>query len=437
LGNPVGKVKLTKISSQSFEHELDRKALEALKKTIGFDRLMRALTSITLDKIAGVSQKHNSVKVGPKQVPNLWRLYVDVCDTLDMEPPPLYVQNSPVTNAFTTGVEEPLIVVTSGLLKGFTDDEIQSVLGHELGHFMAGHVLYRTVATTLSALLVGLGQITFGLGELLKLGIIPSLFYWYRCAELTSDRAGLLAVQNPRIVLTMEMKLAAGDAGRFSEQLDLDAFLAQARECAIDDDRWSNLYRALLEVDRTHPWPVVRAREIERWVKAGDYERILGGEYVRRAAAAVANGKHPNDGEDSEAGAAAAAEVAIMVALARAYGVHVAPRVPERALHLALGSYVEPLVEHERVVALYDDTFSGTGDKGVVVTNMRLFTSTRPKNGIRFREIQSVEELASGLLSRPGLRIDDLDLKFHTRDVRDAFKAAVVAGMEAHRPVKE
>ena len=69
----MGKVKLTKISSQSFEHELDRKALEALKKTIGFDRLIRALTSVTLDKLALVSHTHNYVRCGPKQVPRLWR----------------------------------------------------------------------------------------------------------------------------------------------------------------------------------------------------------------------------------------------------------------------------------------------------------------------------------------------------------------------------
>src|SRR5205823_6502690 len=90
------------------------------------------------------------------------------------------------------------------------------------------------------------------------------------------------------------------------------------------------LYRALLEVDRSHPWPVVRAREIERWVKSGEYERILSGEYVCRASAAVAVGKHPNDGEDGEAGAAAAAELAILVVVARAYGAHVASRSPRR-----------------------------------------------------------------------------------------------------------
>ena len=81
----VPKVKLSKISSQSFEHEADRKALEALRKTVGFDRLIKALASITTDKLFGVITNSSFVKIGPKQVPTLWRLYTDVCDTLDME----------------------------------------------------------------------------------------------------------------------------------------------------------------------------------------------------------------------------------------------------------------------------------------------------------------------------------------------------------------
>ncbi len=431
----MGKVKLSKISSQSFEHEADRKALEALRKTIGFDRLIKALASITTDKLFGVISSSNYLKVGPKQVPSLWKLYAEVCDTLDMDPPPFYLSNMPQMNAFTAGAQEPIIVVTSALVDGMTDREIQAVLGHELGHWMAGHNLYRLVAEHIKEILVLLGDLAYGLGPLLRLGIVPTLMYWYRCAELTADRAGLLAVQDKETILAVEMKLAAGSTGRFAKELDVASFMEQAKECAIDDDTWSNIYRSLIEMNLTHPWPVVRAREIEKWIKTGEYGRILEGQYVQRAAATVANGPHPNkEGKEGEAGiAAAAAELAIGAALSRAYGVHVAPRIPEHALHLALGSYVEPLGADERVMALYDDTFSGTGDRGVVLTSERIFASTSPKKGIAYAAIEKLEELPSGLLSRPGVQVNDLELRFHTRDVRDAFKAAISGAREVHR----
>ncbi|MEZ0228032.1 MAG: M48 family metallopeptidase [Planctomycetota bacterium] len=429
----MAKIKLNKISSQSFEHEADRKALEALRKTVGFDRLIKALASITTDKLFGVISKSNYLKLGPKQVPSLYKLYLEVCDTLDMEPPPFYLTNSAHMNAFTAGAQEPILVVTSALVDGMTDKEIQAVLGHELGHWMAGHVLYRMVAEHIKEILVLVGDMAYGLGPLLRLGIVPTLMYWYRCAELTADRAGLLAVQDLDTVLSVEMKLASGAAGRFSKELQISAFMEQAKEVAVDEDTWSNIYRSLIEMNLTHPWPVVRAREIEKWVKSGEYGRILEGDYVRRAKATVADGPHPNKEADGGI-AAAAAEIAIGAALARAYGVHVAPRIPEHALHLALGAYVESLGPDERVMALYDDTFSGTGDRGVVLTSERVFASGSPKKGVRYSEVQKVEELPSGLLSRPGLQVDGLELRFHTRDVRDAFKGAILGAMEVHRP---
>lgn len=429
----MGKVKLSKISSQSFEHEADRKALEALRKTVGFDRLIKALASMTTDKLFGVISNSSYVRVGPKQVPSLWKLYAEVCDTLDETPPPFFLANSAHINAFTAGAQEPAIVVTSALVDCMSDAEIQAVIGHELGHWLAGHNLYRMVAESIHRLVVFVGQAAFGLGPLLKLGIVPALMYWYRCAELTADRAGLLAVQDLDTILSVEMKLSAGAAGRFSKELDVASFMQQAKDVAIEEDQWSNIQRALIEMELTHPWPVVRAREIEKWVKAGEYGRILEGDYVRRAKATVADGPHPNK-EGEEGILAAAAEIAIGAALARAYGVHVAPRIPEHALHLALGAYVDTLGTDERVMALYDDTFSGTGDRGVVLTSERVFASGSPRKGSRYSEIEKIEDLPSGLLSRPGLQVDALELRFHTRDVRDAFKGAILGAMEVHRP---
>ena len=39
----------------------------------------------------------------------------------------------------------------------------------------------------------------------------------------------------------------------------------------------------LLIENRTHPFLVVRATELRRWVDSGDYTRVLGGDYPRRA----------------------------------------------------------------------------------------------------------------------------------------------------------
>jgi Zn-dependent protease with chaperone function len=431
------KVTLEKISSQSFEHEADRAALEALKKTVGFDQLMRAISRFGADKVWHVINESSNIRLSEQQVGSIWKLHREVARTLDLDPvPPLYLQHDVRLNAYTSGVDAPFIVVTSGLVEGMTDDEIACVLGHEMGHILAGHVLYGMVARSLGLLLtlLGGGELT-PMGSMIKLTLFSAIQYWSRCAELTADRAGLLAVQDPRVALSVEMKLASGCGARIARELDLDQFMAQARQFEVDEGgRLDRFWRAVLENDRSHPWPVVRAHELDRWVRTGDYPKILAGQYQRRAKSVIASGDRPEHGNgDATEGMAAVAELAIAAALARTYGVHVAPRIPEPQLHLVLGSYAETLEPTERVVALYDRTLSGHGDKGVLLTDRRVFASSRPRAGVFYRDVRSLKLAEGGFLSDAGISVEGLDLHFHTRSIRDAFAAALTEAARAFR----
>jgi hypothetical protein len=71
-------------------------------------------------------------------------------------------------------------------------------------------------------------------------------------------------------------------AGVRSERLDLDAFLRQADEYQEWDSRWDRLLRFFAERQGTHPYAVRRVQRLTEWVREGDYDRILGGQYPRR-----------------------------------------------------------------------------------------------------------------------------------------------------------
>ena len=92
-------------------------------------------------------------------------MLVESCAILDMPVPQLYVDQRPFANAHTFGVESPIIVLYSGLLDLLDEDEWRVVMGHELGHIKAGHVLYRQIAEFLARLLLHLGGRTLGLGR--------------------------------------------------------------------------------------------------------------------------------------------------------------------------------------------------------------------------------------------------------------------------------
>jgi hypothetical protein len=191
--------------------------------------------------------------------------------------PELYVEFSPMINASCVGMARPFIVVTSRSVELFDDEELRYVLGHELGHLVSGHAVYRTMMAILTRLATNIAWIP--LGTIAIRVIIAGLYEWWRKAELSADRAGLLAGQDPAAALRAHMKLAGG--GDLSE-IDTAAFLDQAAEYDRGGDLRDSLIKLRMVMGMTHPLPVARASELRAWIDSGAYQRILAGDYPRR-----------------------------------------------------------------------------------------------------------------------------------------------------------
>jgi Zn-dependent protease with chaperone function len=216
----------------------------------------------------------SSILVGEQQLPQLHKLLLEACSILDLEPPQLYVRQHPLPNAYTFAMrgKQPFIVLHTSLIELLTPEEIQAVMAHELGHLKCEHSVYLTLA---NLLVLAAGQLT-PLGAVLAQSLQMQILQWVRCAEFTCDRAALLVAQDPRVVASVLMKLSGGSP-TLAPQLNLDAFLAQARsyeEISADDDL-SKTLRQLQTAQLTHPVPVLRAREIDRWAGSQGYQSLL------------------------------------------------------------------------------------------------------------------------------------------------------------------
>jgi hypothetical protein len=151
------------------------------------------------------------------------------------------------------------------------------VIGHELGHILSGHAVYRTMLFYLTLAASRLAW--FAIGYISLRVIIAALEEWYRKSELSCDRAGVLAGQDPAAARRALMKLAGGS--RMSE-LSHDEFHRQAREYDAVPDVREGLIKLLMLQGNTHPFAVIRFAEIDRWVADGEYRDILAGQYPRR-----------------------------------------------------------------------------------------------------------------------------------------------------------
>ena len=268
---------LTQIAPVAWEHPADRAALQSLRSVPGFDEVLKKIYGFLGERGVRLLFQADAVRVGPTQFPRLHQLYTDVLTTMDWSVrPELFVAQTPFANAGAFGMDKPFIVINSGALTLLDDDEMRSLLGHELGHVMSGHALYHTLLILL--LNVSLSALPF-LAGMAILPIQLALLEWFRKSELSSDRAGLLATQDPEASLRMNLKFAGGGD---MKQMDLNAFLVQAKEYEEQGGAVDRVFKILGVLLRTHPFNTVRAAELQRWIEQGDYDRIVRGEYARR-----------------------------------------------------------------------------------------------------------------------------------------------------------
>lgn len=270
---------LTDISSRACEHPADRGALIALRKLKGFDTVLKALSGLFNERRYRLVFLGSAVRVDERQLPRLHRLLTEAGQALDVaELPELFVANSPFANAATLGMDKPFIVVNSRLLEMLDDDELRFVVAHELGHAVSGHAVYQTL---LVRILNASGLLTSLPPWALTLRILQAaLSEWSRKAELSADRAGLLATQDPAAAFRVHMKLASGSADL--GQLDQTSFFAQGQEYLDADDVRDVLLKIQLVENQSHPYAVIRAIELRNWVDSGAYTAVLGGQYPRR-----------------------------------------------------------------------------------------------------------------------------------------------------------
>ncbi|MGZ3407449.1 MAG: M48 family metallopeptidase, partial [Polyangia bacterium] len=250
-------------------------ATDALRSVPGLDTVVSKVMEYGFERLYYLDNVAGNVRVGPRQLPRLYRSLQWGCKILDVPEPELYVTLDPVPNAFTYGHTRPFVVMTSGLVDMLDDEERFFVLAHELGHIKAAHVLYTVLAKNIAAIMTLIGQATLGIGALLGQGLVIALNDWFRKAELTADRAGLLCVQDIEPCMRAFMKMAGG-GNRLLAEMDFNAFVEQIR--AYEDADRSNLnkaYKVLITLYRTHPFPILRAKELDAWHSTG-YREIAG-----------------------------------------------------------------------------------------------------------------------------------------------------------------
>lgn len=264
--------KLINLQTTDYEHPFDKAALEALRKVPKFDSVVNFVLNWTTIKWHIVELCGSAFHVTNKSCPELYNLIEESARILELDViPEIYTKWTYGLNAYTTGYKnDTILVLYSGAIDLLPDNELQYIIGHEMGHIKSGHVLYHTMANVINQVLQQMG-ILASVATPIKLG----LSYWNRMSEFTADRAGLLACQDLNAALSATMKMA-GIPQKYFNVTNPHVFAEQARDFLTRyGDTANTIIRNISILDDSHPWTVMRAAELIKWVESGEYDRIL------------------------------------------------------------------------------------------------------------------------------------------------------------------
>ncbi len=268
------KTQLIGLKADRFRHPFDLEATTNLRKLPGLDLLVRNLLGGVTEDFLYLNNIAASVLIGENQLPQIHQLLVEACQILDLEVPQLYLKQHPAPNAYTMAMrgKKPFIVVHTSLVDLLTPAELQAVIAHELGHLKCEHGVYLTLA---NLIVLATGGLVPGFGSAIAQNLQTQMLQWLRCAEFSCDRAALLVSQDPRAVISVLMKLSGGSP-QLAPLLNVDAFLAQARDYEqIGTTSFGKMLTATQTEQLSHPVPVLRAKEIDRWSQTDDFQSLL------------------------------------------------------------------------------------------------------------------------------------------------------------------
>ena len=271
------------ISPLAWQHPSDLEALEAVKRIPALDQAMKFVSANLYEKAFLVESVGSRIRIGPKQAPRIWNLFREAADILDMpRVPQVFLSTSGTPNAYAFGMKEYTITLHSALVDLMTEEELMSVIGHELSHIKCEHMLYKSLAVILAKF----SSAFFGIGRVAVLPLELALLAWSRRAELTCDRAALLVVQDPEVVGSALAKLA-GMSRSMIDELDMAEVYKQADEYekAFDEQLVTKALKNLGAAFSTHPVPIWRAKVIQDWARSQQYADILDGHYLTVAQA--------------------------------------------------------------------------------------------------------------------------------------------------------
>ncbi|MGI5826774.1 MAG: M48 family metallopeptidase [Patescibacteria group bacterium] len=171
------------------------------------------LSAVVFIRLHQAQYLGNSVRVHSSQFPEIYQIFKEYVIRLGITKAALYIKQDPYLQAYTLGINNCTVILTSSLVEQLSKEELNFVIAHELGHFKARHTLISTFINPLGVNNV-LGNFIFS--------------FWNRKAEYSCDRCGLILTKDINAAVSSLLKLSIG--ANLYKDFNLQGYIAQIRK---------------------------------------------------------------------------------------------------------------------------------------------------------------------------------------------------------------
>lgn len=265
------KRRLRNYDINDIKHPEDSEILDGLNKIPLFKGFLN-------NTIVPIREAYNEVEsygdgwnVTQQSSPQIYKKLQEACDILGIKKvPKLTSEWFYAPSSFSAGNEKFRIVISSGAIDLFEDEELIFFIGHELGHYICGHKPYQMLLEALYMPFIDNASVKVW-STIVKVPLLD----WYRKSDFTADRVGLLCCQDIDVALRVMIK-RAGLPKKYYNQINTKAFLQQAIDFETQHvGNLDKIAKALSLRSCEFPWMVQRAIRLYEWYHSGDYQRFI------------------------------------------------------------------------------------------------------------------------------------------------------------------
>ena len=247
----------------SGERKFRRNLMLARPVTMALEATTRLWRDVARTELLGTA-----VKVTDQQYPRVYEAAKRAGAALHVRVPVVFAAPTSSIKVKVLGTEDaPHLIVNLDLAEKLSDDDLVAAIGHELGHVQNNHILYATALHYLTS------SAAFFVRWVVQPAIM-TLQAWSRRAEITCDRAALLALRDEEKTLAALVKLELG--------VDKDSAFNVEEYVKNPPDIKKGL-GSYAEIFRSHPYMPKRLQALRMFANSALFANVTGKDATGKA----------------------------------------------------------------------------------------------------------------------------------------------------------